>query len=354
MPVLRFGAEGKQVGLLQRSLNMLGYEGCKPDGKFGERTVEMTLRFQVNSGLKSDGVVGHRETWPALNKALTSRHEGLTRLGEAMGSTASFTGSMGAELKQLNTILVEFSPRGATRPSMEPQFPTLTTRVSGETVYVNRSAENLTDISRLFGISIAALVASNPDIDKPYLILPGQEIIIPKMIRDRLFRKPPRQLHAADPDGCLVNANMNPDFVKRVNTIIDQLRGEGFDVRVVDGFRTFSEQQQRFEQGRTVPGTVLTDRQAGHSWHNYGLAVDIVLNDDDGHPVWPENSSSFWQRLGDVALTQGCLWGGVSGYPAHLEYHPDCSRDDAACFIDDFESHGLEAVWERISLGVPL
>ncbi|MGH1483135.1 MAG: peptidoglycan-binding protein [Geminicoccales bacterium] len=348
LPVLRHGAEGKQVGLLQKSLSTLGYEGCRPDGNFGRKTAEATLKFQIDQGLKRDGIVGHRETWPAINQALTSRHDGLTRLSDAMGTTKSFNGTMGTELKQLGTVIAEFSDRTNVRGRDEAQLPTLMTRPSGEIVHINRTSESLIDVSRLFGVPVALLLANNPDIEKPYLILPGQEVIIPRMVKDRDHRKPPRQLHPADPEGHLAHSNMNPDFVKRVNAMIGQLRGEGFDIRLMAGFRTFSEQQIRFEQGRTTSGLTMTDRAAGHSWHNYGLAIDAALNDDEGNPAWPEDSSAFWQRLGDVALAHGCLWGGTFGYPSHVEYHPQCGKDDAGDFIDDFESHGLDAIWQQI------
>lgn len=354
LSVLRQGAEGKQVGLLQRSLNTLGYEGCKSDGKFGQKTAEATRSFQTDNGLKSDGLVGHRETWPTIKAALATRHDGLTRLGEAMGSTNTFNGPMGAELKQLNAVLAEFSDRTMVRGGDEPRLPTLIGRSSGEMIYVNRGSENLGDIGRLFGIPTTVLMASNPDIEKPYLILPGQEIVIPNMIRDRLFRKLPRQLHPADPDGHLAHGSMNPDFVALVNLMIEQLRGEGFDIRVMAGFRTFSEQQERFEQGRTLTGPIVTSLVAGHSWHNYGLAVDIALNDEDGNPAWPEESSLFWQRLGDVAIAHGSFWGGTFGYPSHVEYHPNFGTDEAGYFIENFESHGLEAVWEQLALGMSL
>lgn len=379
LAVLREGAQGKQVELLQRSLNALGYKGCKADGKFGPKTTDTTRAFQAACGLKRDGVVGNRETWPALNKALTTRHEGLTRLGEAMGHTRlgreplatsrpngearssaepasnarAISEPMVAERKQLGTLLADFSDRTMVRGRDEVPLPTITGRSTGEMVYVNRGGDSLTDVSRMFNVPMTALLASNPDITKPYLILPGQQIVIPNLIRDEQFQRPPRQLHPADPNGHLASSNMNPDFVDRINAMIQQLRSEGFDVRVIAGFRTFSQQQERFEQGRIQTGAIVTEREAGHSWHNYGLAVDIALNDDDGDVGMPEASSPFWQRLGDVALAHGTTWGGLFGDPSHVEYHPDFGTHEAGSFIEDFESYGLEAVWNRIALAIP-
>jgi peptidoglycan L-alanyl-D-glutamate endopeptidase CwlK len=41
--------------------------------------------------------------------------------------------------------------------------------------------------------------------------------------------------------------------------------------------RTFAEQDAIYAQGRTKPGKIVTNARKGLSYHNYGLAIDIVL-----------------------------------------------------------------------------
>lgn len=41
--------------------------------------------------------------------------------------------------------------------------------------------------------------------------------------------------------------------------------------------RTEAEQNALYAQGRTTPGKIVTNAKAFESYHNYGLAVDIVL-----------------------------------------------------------------------------
>lgn len=356
LATLSVGSTSRQVLLLQQALIVLGYEGTKADGIFGPKTGEATQAFQAARGLVSDGVVGNRQTWPALSQALVTRHEGLTRLADAMGPGQS----VGGELKQINAVMAQFSDRAsqpstaAARPLADVvQQPMPARTQGGDGTYTVRGGETLSDVARLFGLPVSVLIAGNSDLAKPYLILQGQLLTIPNPVKDKTFRRPPRQLHPADPQGFLASPNMNPDFVDRVNGMIEQLRGEGFDVRVIAGFRSFAEQQQRYDQGRQTPGPIETDFQGGHSWHNYGLAVDIALNDDDGSPAWPEDSSPFWQRLGDVAVVHGTTWGGLRGYPPHVEYHPDHGAEEARRFIEDFESYGLTSVWDRLALSLP-
>lgn len=42
----------------------------------------------------------------------------------------------------------------------------------------------------------------------------------------------------------------------------------------VSGFRTFSEQQVLYSQGRDTPGEIVTNSRPGYSFHQYGLASD--------------------------------------------------------------------------------
>jgi peptidoglycan L-alanyl-D-glutamate endopeptidase CwlK len=41
--------------------------------------------------------------------------------------------------------------------------------------------------------------------------------------------------------------------------------------------RTIAEQNKLYAQGRTAPGKIVTNAKGGLSYHNYGLAIDIVL-----------------------------------------------------------------------------
>ncbi len=56
----------------------------------------------------------------------------------------------------------------------------------------------------------------------------------------------------------------------------------GVTIRVVQGTRTFAEQQAIYDQGRTKPGKIVSNAKPGSSFHNYGLAVDLVEIKPDG------------------------------------------------------------------------
>ena len=57
--------------------------------------------------------------------------------------------------------------------------------------------------------------------------------------------------------------------------------------------RTFKEQDDLYSQGRTRPGKIVTNAKGGDSYHNYGLAIDIVLLvDRDGNGTF---ESASWE-----------------------------------------------------------
>jgi putative chitinase len=67
-PVLRRGARGDTVELLQRLLAARGFPELKADGDFGPATEAAVRQFQSAHKLEVDGVVGPN-TWAALEKA---------------------------------------------------------------------------------------------------------------------------------------------------------------------------------------------------------------------------------------------------------------------------------------------
>jgi len=57
LPLLRLGSVGDAVSQLQRSLNALGF-ALSVDGDFGIATERQLIRFQMEAGLKADGICG--------------------------------------------------------------------------------------------------------------------------------------------------------------------------------------------------------------------------------------------------------------------------------------------------------
>jgi len=98
------------------------------------------------------------------------------------------------------------------------------------------------------------------------------------------------------------------------NDICKALTGRAF-CRFTSTLRTFAEQDALFAKGRTKPGGIVTNARAGSSWHNYGMAIDIVIvdgksaswdvkNDFDG------DGKSDWIEVVQIFKEYGWEWGG--------------------------------------------
>lgn len=101
---------------------------------------------------------------------------------------------------------------------------------------------------------------------------------------------------------------VHPALATRVQALLETLMQNGMQVEVVQGLRTFAEQDALFAQGRTRPGPVVTRARGGQSNHNYGLAVDLVPF-NNGQPNW-NAPLGVWTTIGSEAEKLGLEWGG--------------------------------------------
>lgn len=94
---------------------------------------------------------------------------------------------------------------------------------------------------------------------------------------------------------------LHPKIRDEVKDLIEQAEA-GFPpniaIRIVQGLRTFEEQDKLYAQGRTNKRLPLvTNSKAGQSYHCYGLAIDFaILYDKDGNGIYETLS---WELLKD-------------------------------------------------------
>ncbi|MGI9215155.1 MAG: M15 family metallopeptidase [Gammaproteobacteria bacterium] len=118
---------------------------------------------------------------------------------------------------------------------------------------------------------------------------------------------------------------IHPKLRDELNAIYDEicaaLTGKAM-CRFAYTLRTFAEQDVLYAQGRSKPGNKVTNAKGGQSYHNYGMAVDIVLLvDKDGNGTFEEASwdtktdfdkdgKSDWQEVVSIFKRYGWTWGG--------------------------------------------
>jgi len=98
---------------------------------------------------------------------------------------------------------------------------------------------------------------------------------------------------------------LQPLVLRKVNAVVEEMRLLGLPVRIVEGYRSIERQNELYAQGRTKPGNIVTNAKGGESFHNWGVAVDLVFV-KGGYNV-PE---THWQTLGSIAERHGFEWGG--------------------------------------------
>lgn len=148
-----------------------------------------------------------------------------------------------------------------------------------------------------------------------------------------------------------------PALANRIRQMAQILEGEGTVIRVVQGLRSWKQQDDLYAQGRTAPGKIVTNCPGGHSYHCFGMAVDCVpsLNgvDQSFEPDWNAEHPT-WKRmiaLGiGLGLDSGSTWRTFKDYP-HFQLtgvFPEGAPDDEVRSI--FKQAGMEGVWAEAEI----
>jgi hypothetical protein len=139
---------------------------------------------------------------------------------------------------------------------------------------------------------------------------------------------------------------LHPALATAVRAMIADLAASGTVVEVVQGLRSFEEQDALFAKGRTTPGAIVTQARGGESNHNFGLAVDLCPFTND-KPDW-NAPMAVWAAIGAAAEKHGLEWGGQWKKfldKPHVQLPAMTVKECARCFNDG----GLDAVWTTAS-----
>ncbi|MEL7429332.1 MAG: glycosyl hydrolase 108 family protein [Pseudomonadota bacterium] len=109
-------------------------------------------------------------------------------------------------------------------------------------------------------------------------------------------------------------ASLHPEIRKPVSDILRKLHSEGLPFEVFEAWRTPELQEQYYFKGRdrfgnTVDKTsVITHAKPWQSFHQYGLAVDLVLKDGRTWS-WDDkgDNAQKWNRMHEVAREHGMV-----------------------------------------------
>lgn len=116
---------------------------------------------------------------------------------------------------------------------------------------------------------------------------------------------------------------VHPTIQEKALKLITNAYSKGIKLLVTQGLRTAGYQDDLYAQGRTQaqlnavglsdvtakPGMKrITNARGGYSYHNYGLAFDIVVVKDNGELDW--DTTSLYNKVGAYGKALGLEWGG--------------------------------------------
>lgn len=100
---------------------------------------------------------------------------------------------------------------------------------------------------------------------------------------------------------------LHPYVMRKAEKLISECAKAGINIIVTETYRSISEQDALYAQGRTKPGKVVTNAKGGQSYHNYRLAFDIVPL-IDGKAAW--SRLDLFDNVGEIGKGLGLEWGG--------------------------------------------
>ena len=142
--------------------------------------------------------------------------------------------------------------------------------------------------------------------------------------------------------------DLHPETAYRLGQLLDRAAAVGLRVQLFEGYRSNARQAELYSHGRDVagnianPSLVVTRAKPGQSWHNHGLAVDVVFSDAKNQPIWKGD----WSALGLLGEAVGFSWGGRWKSPdsPHFEFHPGFERGDPVIPVEI----KMRSYWERL------
>lgn len=114
-----------------------------------------------------------------------------------------------------------------------------------------------------------------------------------------------------DPQSIPLIAQLHPKVRADFQAFIEECEQQ-FDltIRIVSAYRSMEEQEKIYAQGRTAPGEVVTKAIPGSSYHQYGLAADIVPLSVSGGLNYNYDQSKWLNIASQWNITWGGSWTG--------------------------------------------
>jgi hypothetical protein len=140
-------------------------------------------------------------------------------------------------------------------------------------------------------------------------------------------------------------SRVSPALATKGRELIQRCQQEGIAIRVSQALRTWAEQDALYHSGRTAPGEIRTNARGGESFHNFGMAFDIVIL-ESGRVTWDRRHPG-WRIAGEIGTSLGLLWGGtwksIKDLP-HFEIRGQLTLQECRALYPT----GLPTIWAKL------
>jgi peptidoglycan L-alanyl-D-glutamate endopeptidase CwlK len=140
-------------------------------------------------------------------------------------------------------------------------------------------------------------------------------------------------------------ATLLPEVQPLARALVHKAALRGIQIKIINGFRTYQEQDQLYAQGRTAPGKRVTNAKGGFSNHNFAIAFDVGVF--EGGKYLPE--SPHYKTVGLLGEELGLEWGGswetIVDLP-HFQLRPSWATECDETFMAELR--------RRVAEGEPL
>lgn len=135
-----------------------------------------------------------------------------------------------------------------------------------------------------------------------------------------------------------------PFVQERLKKALDELHAGGVSVAPFETYRSPERQLELYSQGRDTPGRKVTNAKPWQSFHQYGLAVDLVFKDGK---KWSWDGD--YSKVTDVMKKHG--FESLDFEKVHFEITGHMNYREA---YDMMKKVGLEGLWALIEKRINL
>jgi len=118
--------------------------------------------------------------------------------------------------------------------------------------------------------------------------------------------KPSEAVGFVDKRSEKVISTLLPEAQPIARALVQKASASNIIVKIINGLRTYSEQDRLYAQGRTAPGNIVTNARGGYSNHNFGIAFDVGVFEGNKYL----SDSPKYKAVGALGVDLGLEWGG--------------------------------------------